>query len=212
MHAVKGRPEEATPQRRDGRHLRSERTRASIVGALLSLADQGELAPTAQQIADTAGVAIRSIRQHFESREQLFIAAATEHARRTKDLRVDVDTAAPLLSRVAAFVKARVRELAATAPLRHAASLEEDRSPIIAKAMTLARMTRRKEVSRSFEAEIARAADPEAALDIVDLVCGARGYDALRRDHGLTEAQARTRMERLLLSALASAPASAPTR
>ena len=67
---------------KDGRHLRSERTRASIVSALLSLADQGELAPTAQQVADTAGVALRSIRQHFATREELFVAAAKEHARR----------------------------------------------------------------------------------------------------------------------------------
>jgi AcrR family transcriptional regulator len=182
----------------DGRHLRSERTRTAIVGALLSLADQGELAPTAQQIADAAGVAIRSIRQHFETREALFVAAAAEHARRTKGARAELDASLPRDERIAAFTKARVRELEATAPLRRAASLEEETSPTIARTMSATRALRRKEVARVFEDEIQAADDPETTLDLVDLVCGARGYDALRRDHNLGETQARSRMEKML--------------
>jgi AcrR family transcriptional regulator len=201
MHTVKDKS--SSEPRRDGRHLRSERTRTAIVGALLSLADQGELAPTAQQIADTAGVAIRSIRQHFETREALFVAAAAEHAKRTKVVRADVEATMPKDERIAAFTKTRARELEATAPLRRAASLEEEASPIIARTMSTTRTQRRKEVARVFEREIAAAKDPETTLDLVDLVCGARGYDALRRDHGLSEAQARVRMEKMLLVVLA---------
>ncbi|MEO8875446.1 MAG: hypothetical protein ABI461_07665, partial [Polyangiaceae bacterium] len=66
----------------DGRHLRAARTHHAIVSALLDLAAQGELAPTAQAIATRAKVALRSIRQHFPTREALFVAAAEEHARR----------------------------------------------------------------------------------------------------------------------------------
>ena len=193
MHTVKDKE-----TRRDGRHLRSERTRGAIVGALLSLADQGELAPTAQQIADTAGVAIRSIRQHFETREALFVAAAAEHARRTKGARPEIDASLPKDERVTLFTKARVKDLEATAPLRRAASLEEEASPNIARIMSATRSLRRKEVARVFEREIQGAREPETTLDLVDLVCGARGYDALRRDHGLSEAHARARMEKML--------------
>jgi AcrR family transcriptional regulator len=207
MHTVKdnapreprrGKSTTSDPPRVDGRHLRSERTRTAIVGALLSLADQGELAPTAQQIADTAGVAIRSIRQHFETREALFVAAAAEHAKRTKGARSDIDASLPKDERIAAFTKARARDLEATAPLRRAALLEEEASPIIARTMSTTRTHRRKEVARVFEREIAAAKDPETTLDLIDLVCGSRGYDSLRREHGLSEAQARARMEKML--------------
>ncbi len=188
---------------RDGRHLRSERTRAAIVSALLTLADQGELAPTAQQIADAAGVALRSIRQHFATREELFVAAAAEHARRTKDLRVDVESAAPLAARIAAFARVRSKELENTAPLRHAAALAEDTSQIVARAMSAARAHRRKDVARVFAKELLGAADSEVLLDQLDLLTSGRAYDMLRRDRGHSEATARSRMERFLVATLA---------
>ena len=205
MHTVKSSSaaaKVAAPAVRDGRHLRSERTRAAIVSALLTLADQGELAPTAQQLADAAGVALRSIRQHFATREELFIAAAAEHACRTKDLRGDVDATAPLAARITAFAKARSKELLTTAPLRHAAELAEESSLIVARAMAATRAQRRKEVARVFAKELAAATDAEVLLDHLDLVTSGRGYDMLRRDRGHSEATAQRRMERFLGVAL----------
>ena len=197
----------STEGRRDGRHLRSERTRAAIVSALLTLADQGELAPTAQQVADTAGVALRSIRQHFTTREELFVAAAAEHARRTKDLRVDIEplqTSAPLTTRIAAFAKVRGRELETTAPLRRAAELAEESSQIVQRAMATARAQRRKDVARVFAPELEASSDAEVLLDQLDLITSGRAYDMLRRDRGHSEATARARMERFLMMALSA--------
>ena len=59
----------------DGRRLRSERSRLAIVEAALALQNEGTLVPTAQQIADRAGVGIRSFFRHFEDMETLFEAA-----------------------------------------------------------------------------------------------------------------------------------------
>ena len=50
----------------DGRRLRSERTRLSIVEAALALQEEVVLVPTAQQIADRAGLPIRTFFRHFE--------------------------------------------------------------------------------------------------------------------------------------------------
>jgi AcrR family transcriptional regulator len=66
----------------DGRTLRAQRTRQAIVDALLDLIESGVLLPTGEQIAARANVALRSIRQHFESRESLMLAAAERHAER----------------------------------------------------------------------------------------------------------------------------------
>ncbi len=60
------------PQVIDGRRARSERSKQAIIEASLALMDEGRLIPTAQQIADKAGVAIRSFFRHFEDMETLF--------------------------------------------------------------------------------------------------------------------------------------------
>ena len=55
----------------DGRRLRSERSRKAIIDAALALMEEGTLVPTAQQIAERAGVGIRSFFRHFEDMESL---------------------------------------------------------------------------------------------------------------------------------------------
>ena len=62
----------------DGRRLRSERSRKAIVDSALALIEAGELVPTAQQIAERAGVGIRSFFRHFEDMESLFAAVDLE--------------------------------------------------------------------------------------------------------------------------------------
>ena len=59
----------------DGRRQRSERSQTAIIEAALLLMDEGTLVPTAQQIADRAGVGIRSFFRHFADMDSLFLAA-----------------------------------------------------------------------------------------------------------------------------------------
>ena len=63
------------PAKVDGRRLRSDRSRQVIVEAMLQLIDQGNLVPTAQQVADHAKVGIRSVFRHFEDMEAIFATA-----------------------------------------------------------------------------------------------------------------------------------------
>jgi AcrR family transcriptional regulator len=66
----------------DGRRLRSERSQQAIIDASQALISEGNLIPTAQQIADRAGVGIRSFFRHFADMETLFEAvdAATRES------------------------------------------------------------------------------------------------------------------------------------
>ena len=59
----------------DGRRQRSERSQIAIIEAALSLMEEGMLVPTAQQIADRAGVGIRSFFRHFADMDSLFLSA-----------------------------------------------------------------------------------------------------------------------------------------
>lgn len=58
----------------DGRRQRSERSRAAIITATLNLLDGGNLTPTAKQIAEEAGVGLRSFFRHFEDMDSLLNA------------------------------------------------------------------------------------------------------------------------------------------
>ena len=58
----------------DGRRLRSERSRDAILQAAEELMYEGNLIPTAQTIAERAGVGIRSFFRHFADMDTLFAA------------------------------------------------------------------------------------------------------------------------------------------
>ncbi|MEO6574490.1 MAG: hypothetical protein ABIP89_11670, partial [Polyangiaceae bacterium] len=190
----------------DGRHARAERTHGAIVAALLDLADEGNIAPTAQEVATRAGVALRSIRQHFASRESLLIAAGAEHARRVVARVDEVDPRAPLRSRLDAFSAGRGRILEATAALRHAAALVETKSAAVTKGTAeLARM-RRREVGEIFarELEAHDRLEKKRVFDSLDLVSSGKVWDAMRREQKLSVDDAIGMMRRLLLASLKS--------
>ena len=67
--------QEAVP---DGRRVRSERSRKSIIDAMLQLVEEGILVPTAQQVSERAGVGLRSVFRHFSDVESLFASADKE--------------------------------------------------------------------------------------------------------------------------------------
>ena len=91
----------------DGRRLRSERSRLAFVDAVLVLQDEGVLVPTAQQIADRAGVGIRSFFRHFEDMESLF-KAIDDHIRDSYEaLFISGDRSGTLEERIDAMVTRR---------------------------------------------------------------------------------------------------------
>lgn len=58
----------------DGRRQRSERSRAAVITATISLINAGNYSPTARQIAEEAGIGLRSFFRHFEDMDALMDA------------------------------------------------------------------------------------------------------------------------------------------
>jgi AcrR family transcriptional regulator len=174
-------------EKKDGRRERSVRTHKAIVSSLIDMIEEGNPSPTAAQIAKRAGVAVRSIRQHFPSREDLFIAAVDEHARRVAPLRAFVDARTPFAKRVVAFADARARELEFCAPVRRAASLVSPPvggvkrgSTAIGRATDDAWQRRRLEVEQVFAKELDASRDRGELLDALDLLLHGRTWDTMR--------------------------------
>jgi AcrR family transcriptional regulator len=185
----------------DGRRERTKRTRVAIVTALTELLDQGRIEPTAAEIAEAAGVALRSIGQHFASREELLVAVAEHNA--TRFPVPEYDVAASFEDRLAAFVKDRARILEASRPMRQAAAVVAGRSPGVTEALRRATDGRRAVSARLFAKEIAQAEDAEATERAVALVTSGRAWDALRVDLGLGTATARQQLAFTLKGLLA---------
>jgi AcrR family transcriptional regulator len=63
---------QAEPVETDGRRLRAEHSRQRIVDAMLRLIGGGEMNPSAAQVAEEAGVGLRSVFRHFEEMDGLY--------------------------------------------------------------------------------------------------------------------------------------------
>jgi TetR/AcrR family transcriptional regulator of autoinduction and epiphytic fitness len=118
-----------TPQRSDGRTLRAERTRESIIDAHMALMLAGDLQPTARRVAERAGVSLRTLWGHFTDLEALFAAAGRKSLEiQYADYRpVPVDQ--PLAARIDQFCRQRAHMLEVIAGASRAAQIRLPYSP-----------------------------------------------------------------------------------
>ena len=171
----------------DGRTARGQRTRTAVVDALLALQEDGDLTPTAQRVAERAGVALRTVYGHFSDLETLWAEAGLRELDKLSRLAVPVDASLPLPERVAAFCASRALVLEALLPVMRAARLREHSSPVLAGNRRLFVQAGDEEVRAVFAVELA--SSPET-LHALYLVAGAAGWEGLRVDRGLDVAQA----------------------
>ena len=113
----------AVTQTVDGRTARSARTREAVVTAVLELVRQGNLRPTAKEIAARAGISLRSVYVHFDDLEDLFDAAGARQTEEIAHLLYAIDPALDLPARIDEVVRQRSAIWEALAPVRQAALL-----------------------------------------------------------------------------------------
>lgn len=184
---------EAVAKTRDGRTVRRERTRQSLVEALLALLDEGELRPTAERIAQRAGVSERSVFQHFPDREQLFEAVALQQYERVRPMLRPIDPALPLPERLDAFVAQRTWYFEMVKGVRRAALLLEPDSQAVARWLQRTRRAKAAEVRKVFGTEIESAPEAERPTLTAALVAAAAwpAWESYRFHQGLGAGRAR---------------------
>jgi TetR/AcrR family transcriptional regulator, regulator of autoinduction and epiphytic fitness len=183
----------------DGRNARAERTREKVVDAVLELLDAGDVRPTAERIAERAGVSERTVFQHFSDREALFEAVGDRQAERVLPTLQVIPAELPLPERIERFTDQRAQLLERLSGVRRGALLMEPESPAVAEGLAMARRLKAAEVERVFSAEIA--AEPELRAPLISATAWT-AWEGLRRHQGLSERDAReamrTTLERLL--------------
>ena len=107
----------------DGRRQRSERAKQAALDALWELLHEGELMPSAQRVAERAGMSLRTLYHHYEGNEALFRELAWRQFARIQSLVLPLPPAQPVEDRVVALVGQRAALYESITPLRRAAIL-----------------------------------------------------------------------------------------
>lgn len=162
----------------DGRHLRSARSRAAVVDAMLDLLKERGEQPSAQEIADRAGVSLRTVFRHHDDMESL-LATALEHQmtrighlfERLPPMGVDefVDRRAALFEQIAGVRRAGVRY---------------DGIRVVREGLEQSHELLRAQVASVFGVD-------GTALEAIDVATSWAAWDALRRDQRLAVDEAK---------------------
>lgn len=156
----------------DGRHERSARSRAAVVDAMLDLLREHEEQPSAQQIADRAGVSLRTVFRHHDDMESL-LATAVEHQMN----RVGHHFEPVVAMSVDEFVDQRTELFEEIAGVRRAA-VRHDRIEVVRAGLEQSHRSLRSQAAAAFGIA-------GELLDAVDMATSWAAWDALRRDQGL---------------------------
>ena len=122
--------------------------------ALLELNREGNLRPTAREIAERAGVSLRSVYVHFDDLEDLFLAAAKRHVELISGMLVEVPDTGPLRSRAETMVRMRSRIWEEVGNILRAAALQEPFSPTLACWLAGGRKITSRDTERIFAKEL----------------------------------------------------------
>jgi TetR/AcrR family transcriptional regulator, regulator of autoinduction and epiphytic fitness len=172
----------------DGRLVRANRTRDGVVDALLALIDEGNLRPTAREIAARANVSLRSLYVHFDDVEALFYAASLRHAERLEAHRTQRVLDGPFEDRLTSFLDSRARYYEVGWNVRQAAVLQEPFSPALRAVLEKGRKASRADLQCAFGPEIDGDDERLAALDVIT---NPVAWHVLCAQHGMALDQAK---------------------
>jgi len=196
----------------DGRQERTLRSRRAICEACLDLVQAGVLQPSADQIADRAGLSRRSIFYHFKDLAELYDAVVEAGMRRCAPLLEEIPRSAPVAARVTKLAAVCARFLEATTPFRRALAAQALAGPASGQALRVVRTLLRQQrdaVAALFGDELAALGVPERA-ELVEALAAAvspSSWEHLRTSRGLSPPRARGVMERTLAALLRDAGA-----
>jgi TetR/AcrR family transcriptional regulator, regulator of autoinduction and epiphytic fitness len=178
-----GRPEADEPA--DGRLARGILTRTTIVQAVVTLIDAGDIHPATRDVARRAGVSLRTVFRHFGDVEGLFCEVAYRHATRYQDLVPLLPPSGPLAARVLATCRQRRRLFEVIGPVLRVAEDKTGGSPRFDRALIQHRARLLRQLTRTLGPEIeAHGSEVEVRLEILTLATGWRNWNMLRLDSG----------------------------
>jgi TetR/AcrR family transcriptional regulator of autoinduction and epiphytic fitness len=193
----------------DGRTARAQRTLRIISDAHIGLINDGELKPSAKQIAARAGVSVRALWDHFKDMEAVMANTAARQLAEQDEAFEPVPAGLPLPERIAAYCRQRAAILEAIAPLARAADLQRPFSRALQQNLQENLKRIKDDVERLFEAELG-GLDPAHRTRMVLSICAAADWATwklLRDSLGQSPDEAQAVVENMLAALLDALPA-----
>ena len=191
----------------DGRMNRTVRSRAAICDACLDLIGEGILQPSAEQVAERAGLSRRSVFNHFKDLGELYDAVLEVGMERCAPLLVVVDAGLPIAQRVEFWTRARADFLEATGPFTRALTAQALALPTRKQAMRVSKEAlalQQRDVERVFGKKLQGLPrnDRSEILEAISAATSPLLWEHLRHSRGLSAARARGVLKRSVLSLL----------
>jgi AcrR family transcriptional regulator len=177
----------------DGRRRRGQTNKARIVAAMLDMVRQGDMAPSAEQVAARADVGLRTVFRHFQDMDSLYAEMATAIVGELAEIMTRPFTGATWQARMLELVGRRAVGFERILPFQRAGAVTRHRSKLLA-----ARHTQVVSLSRDI---IARQLPPKVLADkplveALDLLLSVETWARLRIEQGLSPKAARETVER----------------
>lgn len=184
----------------DGRTRRAMRSRGAIVGALFDLVGEGWMQPTAQQVAERAGVGIRTVFRHFDDMDGLYALMNQRIETEASELLFGGEPAGPLEQRCRELVARRAALFEKIGPYKRCGDLHRWRSDFL--------QAQHARLLRALRDDLLRWLPQLASVDAevmaaFDAACSFEMWNRLRSDQRLGRERARAVVE-LAVSALAA--------
>jgi AcrR family transcriptional regulator len=185
-------PPPSRPEETDGRRRRSQDSRARIVAALLKLTREGELAPSAEQVAARAGVGLRTVFRHFSDMESLYREMTEVIETELRAVALRPFKGEGWRERVVELIGRRGDGFEVIGPFRRASDLRRHASLVLQDDHERLTGTLRAILLRELPGDSVDSATVEA----LDLMLSYEAWSRLRREQGLEPAEAQRVLER----------------
>jgi AcrR family transcriptional regulator len=180
-----------------------------VVDALLALYTEGNLDPSAADVAERSGLSPRSLFRYFTDVDDLARAAIDRQYAIVLPMAViELDMDAPLEERAKSLVERRVNVFEIVGKVGLVARLRAPFEPVIAEQLTGIRVQMRAQIGALFSEELKAlgTARGRAALAAIDSLCSFEVYHLWRGDQGLGTAEITTLMTSAILALLGHPP------
>ena len=172
------------PGQLDGRHKRSQDSRARIVEAMLEITRETWAPPKAEAVADRAGVGLRSVFRHFRDMESLYTEASEVIEVELRGIAARPFHGATWRERVVEMIRRRGQAFETAAPYRRASDMLRGGSPAIQSDHERMTQVLRMLLVAQLPQEVA--AEP-VLLDSLDLMLSFEAWLRLRQEQSLSE-------------------------
>src|SRR5665213_4592542 len=190
-----------TAREADGRKHRSQKSQTLIVNALLELVAKGNLAPSADQVADAAKVGRRSVFRHFKDMDTLYREVSHSLVATTEAILQQPLAAADWRGQLLELVDRRAAGFEKMKPFLLAGQIHRHRSEFLKSAHAKFVGMLRDIVMGVLPSEIAR---DTVLVEGLNMLLSFESWNRLRDDQGLSVTRARGVLKQMIESLMVS--------